>query len=81
MKIYREKRSGDLIMMPELVMELGHDFIKKEEKIQKKKSNTFLNRVILFIECIILKNRIKKLDYKNIINKNKEILNGKPVIK
>ena len=32
MKIYREKRSGDLIMMPELVMELGHDFIKKEEK-------------------------------------------------
>ena len=81
MKIYREKRNGDLIMMPELVMELGHDFIKKEEKIQKKKSNTFLNRVILFIECIILKNRIKKLDYKNIINKNKEILNGKPVIK
>ena len=81
MKLCREKRSGDLIMMPELVIEIGHDFIKKEEKIQKKKNNTFFSHLILFIECIILKSRIKKLNYKNIIEKNKEILDGKPVIK
>lgn len=81
MKLFREKRSGDLIMMPELVIEIGHDFIKKEEKIQKKKNNTFFSHLILFIECIILKSRIKKLNYKNIIEKNKEILDGKPVIK
>lgn len=68
-------------MMPELVMEIGHDFIKKEEKIQKKKNNTFLNHIILFIECMMLKNRIKKLNYKNVIEQNKEILDGKPVIK
>ena len=68
-------------MMPELVMEIGHDFIKKEEKIQKKKNNTFLNHIILFVECMMLKNRIKKLNYKNVIEQNKEILDGKPVIK
>ncbi len=68
-------------MMPELVMEIGHDFIKKEEKIQKKKSNPFFNRIMLIIEYIILKKGIKRLNYKNIIEQNKDILDGKPVIK
>lgn len=81
MKLYCEKRSGDLIMMPELVMEIGHDFIRKEEKTQKKKSKPFLKRVMFIIECIMIKKGIKRLNYKNIIEQNKDILDGKPVIK
>lgn len=68
-------------MMPEQVMQIGNSFIQKEEKEQKKKNNGFFNSIELLIKFIIIKKRLKKLNYKNIIEQSDDILNGKPVIK
>lgn len=68
-------------MMPELVMEIGSDFIKQEEKKKKNEQIVFIHCVKTFFDFVEMKRLLRKLDYKNVIDKSKEIMNGESVIK
>lgn len=68
-------------MMTEMFMEIGNNFIKQEEKNKKNEQMSFIYAVKEFLNFLKTKRSLKKLDYRNVIDKNKEIMNGKPVIK
>lgn len=68
-------------MMPELVMEIGNDFIKQEEKNKKEEQIGFVYGIKVFFSFLGMKRLLKKLDYRNVIEKNKDIMNGEAVIK
>lgn len=68
-------------MMPELVMQVGNSYIEQEDKKGKKNNSRFLGSIRALIDVLLLRKELKKLDYKNIIEIDKDILNGKPVIK
>ena len=77
----RNCKRGEVTMMPELVMKIGNDFLKKEEKNKKEEQISFIYGVRVFFAFLETKRQLKKLDYRNIIEKNKDIMNGKAVIK
>lgn len=77
----RKIKRGGKKMMPELVMQVGNSYIEKEEKKEKKKNIILFSVIRELIEIILLKKHLKKLDYTNIIQVDKEVLNGSPVIK
>ncbi|MGM9881552.1 MAG: DUF433 domain-containing protein [Bacilli bacterium] len=81
MKLYCKDRNGDLIMMPDLVMEWGHEIIQDESKKTRVKKTNFIDELIYFFNFWMLQKKLKKLDYRDTISKNKEIMNGKVVFK
>lgn len=81
MKLYREKRKGDKNMMPDLVMGWGQEIIRDESKKEKSKESSFINELTLFIKISMLKKELKKLDYRDTVSKNAEVMNGIEVFK
>lgn len=81
MKLYREKRKGDKNMMPDLVMGWGQEIIRDESKKEKSKESSFINELTLFIKIAMLKRELKKLDYRDTVSKNAEVMNGIEVFK
>lgn len=81
MKLYREKRKGDKNMMPDLVMGWGQEIIRDESKKEKSKESRFINELTSFIKISMLKKELKKLDYRDTISKNAEVMNGIEVFK
>ena len=75
-------------MMPGLAMQnvfdYGNYYVSKEKQEKKEKKETkkgLLNNIKFYCKFIGLQQKLKKLDYNNIIEKNENILNGKAVIK
>ena len=68
-------------MIPELFMEWGHEIIRDESKKAKVKETNFIDEFISILDFWMLKKKLKKINYRDTISKNKEIMNGKVVFK
>jgi len=81
----RKTKRGDLFMMPGIVMQnafdYGNYYVTKEKQEKKETKNGLFSNIKFYCKFIALQQRLKKLDYRNIIEKNTDILNGKAVIK
>ena len=68
---------GELIMVPDLTL---NNYIMQEEKV-KNNEDGFFASIKSFFKILSYKKDLKKVDYKNVISINEEILNGQPTIK
>ena len=81
LKLYFKKRDGDFIMVPELVMGMSQEIIRDEEKKSKIRKSNPISNFISFLDFVIVKNKLKKLDYRDTISKEKNVMNGIAVFK
>ena len=68
-------------MMPEMVMKEFYKTIDDSIEIKKDKSITYFSKLINYFYYLQLKHLSKKIDYSKYFEKNKNICDGKLVIK
>ncbi len=78
MKKYCKNKEGDLIMMSDLVIGWGNEIIQDEYKKDKTKKT---NSLFSYFDFWMLQRKLKKLDYRDTISRDKEVMNGKIVFK
>lgn len=64
-----------------LVMELGRDFIQNEYSETEKKNKIDFEEFSKFLKVLKFKKKMKKIDYRDTITIDKDIMNGKAVFK